>query len=73
MISPVMTPNGRRLPLAAELDNTMGRTGSTQGDKTVTTPESSEKRRSNNISEPFHNLLLTVGAEELKRYQRNVR
>ncbi len=49
MIRPVMTPNGRRLPLAAELDNTIGSTGSTQGDNTVTMPDSNENRISNNM------------------------
>ncbi len=60
MISPVMTPNGRRLPLAAELDNTMGRTGSTQGDNTVTMPESNENKISSNISSPLNYLYLLL-------------
>jgi hypothetical protein len=49
MIKPLITPNGRRLPLAAEEDRTIGNTGSTQGDSTVTRPDKSEKIMRMNI------------------------
>jgi len=53
MTNPVMTPSGRRLPLAAPEDNTMGNTGKTQGDSTVTTPDNNEnsiKMNTRNLS-----------------------
>ena len=44
MIRPLITPSGRRLPLAAEEDSTIGNTGRTQGERTVTKPDNKENR-----------------------------
>ena len=44
MINPVITPNGLFFPWEAEDDRTIGKTGNTQGDRTVTIPDKRENR-----------------------------
>ena len=68
MTNPVMTPSGRRLPLAAPEDNTIGNTGKTQGDNTVTRPDNSE----NNIKMNMRTLstyMVTIGRGSAKKHQ----
>jgi hypothetical protein len=50
MIKPIMTPKGRAFPPLALADKMAGKTGRTQGDKTVANPARMAKSSSNKIS-----------------------
>src|SRR4051794_6327378 len=52
-VRPRTTPSGRSFPAATEVDRTMGSTGRTHGDTTVTTPARKTKRSNSGMFLPY--------------------